>query len=244
LRLSQERNDNASQKVVVINNGVDPRRLQVSERNLRAELEMNLPGSLGPDPRADPGASETEPLIGMVGNFHPVAQKDQLTVCQALPKVFESLPRAQFAFVGGRSEAAPHLFDDCVNFCRARGIAKRVHFLGKRSDIANVIGSLDVFVLSTLREGSPISVIEAMMMGVPTVLSDIPALREASDDGKYAVLFKTGDADDLAIKLIEVLNDRTQRARLSSEAKQWAVSQFSIEAHIANLLSLYESLAS
>jgi len=230
-KLTQERGGSASQKFVVINNGVDPKRLQASERSLREELGLNL------------AADEKELLMGMVGNFHPVAQKDQLTVCRALPKVFAHRPQAQFVFVGGRSEAAPHLFDDCVSFCRANGIAERVHFLGKRADIANVIGSLDLFVLSTLREGSPISVIETMMMGVPAVLSDIAALSEVSNDGRYAVLFKTSDADDLARKLIDILDDRAQRARLSSEAKQWAMSRFSIEAHIANLLSLYRSLA-
>jgi len=178
----------------------------------------------------------------MVGNFKPVAQKDQLTVCKALPQLFVRIPRSRFVFVGARSEAAPQLFDDCIKLCREQNIADRVHFLGKRADIPGVLSSLDLFVLSSLREGAPISVIEAMMAGVPAVLSDIPALREISDDGKYALLFQTGDKDDLAAKLINLANDSPERSRLSSIAKQWALEQFGIETHIANLKKLYASL--
>lgn len=212
--------------VVVIKNGVDPERLQTQGAKLRDEL----------------GLSNNELLLGMVGNFHPVAKKDQLTVCRALPELFASVPRARFVFVGGRSEAAPQLFDDCVNFCREQNLGDRVRFLGKRGDIASVLHSFDVFVLSTLREGSPISVIEAMMMGVPTALSDIDALREISGKGEYSVLFRTGDAVDLAAKLIALLDDAERRLRLAQEARAWANEQFGIERHIVDLLRLYKSL--
>jgi glycosyltransferase involved in cell wall biosynthesis len=210
----------------VVRNGVDPARLATSESTLRDEL------GLAPDAL----------LFGMVGNFTPVAQKDQLTVCRALPRVFANVAPAHFVFVGARSEVAPHLFDECVAFCQEAGIADRVSFLGRRSDIANVLAGLDLFVLSSQREGSPISVIEAMMSAVPALLSDIAPLKEVSDDGEFAVLFRSGDADDLATQLLRLAVDREHRLRLAASARQWALSQFSIEAHIANLLKLYDSL--
>jgi glycosyltransferase involved in cell wall biosynthesis len=225
-RLRDEQGFDTGMNFLVINGGVDPARLQPSGKELRTEL----------------GLTENEILLGMVANFNPVAQKDQLTVCKALPKVFERVPRARFVFVGGRSEAAPWLFDDCVNFCRQKNISDRVHFLGKRSDIADVLSSLDVFVLSTLREGSPIAVIEAMMTGVPTVLSDIAALREISNDGEYAVLFRTGDADNLAARLISLVEDRDHRLRFGDQARGWAMERFGMESHVANLVRLYDSL--
>src|SRR5688572_10555547 len=229
--LLQQLNENqslAGANCILINNGVDPARLRTSGRKLRAELDL-----------ADDGL-----LLGMVGNFQPVAQKDQLTVCRALPQIFACVPRAQFVFAGARSEAAPELFDECVELCRKEGVDDRVHFLGKRSDIADVLSSLDVFVLSSLREGSPISVIEAMMVGVPAVLSDIPALREVSQDGEYGVLFRTGDADDLAAKLLDIINQPGERERLASSGTQWALEQYAIDRHIANLTGLYQSLIS
>ncbi|MEO8433355.1 MAG: glycosyltransferase family 4 protein [Pyrinomonadaceae bacterium] len=218
----------AGENCFLINNGVDPARLQSAGRKLRTEL----------------GLQDDALLLGMVGNFQPVALKDQLTVCRALPDIFARVPQAQFIFAGARSAAAPELFDECVELCRREGIDHRVHFLGKRTDIADVLSSLDVFVLSSLREGSPISVIEAMMAGVPTVLSDIPALREVSNEGEQAVLFRTGDRDDLAAKLAALVNDSEERQRLASNARQWARESFGIDRHIADLVRLYDSLVS
>jgi glycosyltransferase involved in cell wall biosynthesis len=215
-------------RFLVISNGVDPKRLELSDRNLRDEL----------------GITSDSLLIGMVANFSPVARKDQMTVCQALPRIFKALPRTHFVFVGSRSPTAPQLFDDCVRFCRHEGISERTHFLGKRSDVANVLRALDVFVLSSEREGSPISVIEAMMMGIPTVLSDIAALREVSNNAVCAELFRTGDDEDLATKLITLAEKAEYRARLGAQAKQWATENFSIGNHIAKLIGLYGSVTS
>ncbi len=117
-----------------------------------------------------------------------------------------------------------------------------VHFLGKRADIPDVLSSLDAFVLSSRWEGSPIAVMEAMMIGIPVVLSDIGPLKDVSSDGKYAVLFRSGDQQDLASKLIQLVEDAESRSRLAVLARQWAMSTFSIEAHIASLLKLYGSL--
>jgi glycosyltransferase involved in cell wall biosynthesis len=223
--LGKEQGINANLSFVHINNGVDTARLLSTGRTLRTEL----------------GLGEKAMLMGMIANFYPDRRKDQLTVCKALPKLFAHAPAAQFVFVGG-SDGATQLFDECFDFCRQQGISDRVHFLGKRADIPNVLSSLDLFVLSSRWEGSPIAVMEAMMMGIPTVLSDIGPLKEVSHDGEYAELFQRGDADDLATKLVELVHEPTRRASLGAKARRWATKEFGIESHIANLSRLYKSL--
>jgi glycosyltransferase involved in cell wall biosynthesis len=225
--LAKEQGIDENLSFVPINNGVDPARLLSTRRTLRAEL----------------GLTEDATLLGMIANFYADRRKDQLTVCKALPKLFARGPAAQFVFVGS-SAGAQQLVDECVSFCRQQGISDRVHFLGKRADIPDVLSSLDLFVLSSRWEGSPIAVMEAMMMGIPTVLSDIGPLKEVSSNGRYAVLFQSGDADDLASRLIQFVADPESQSRLAAAARQWAMSQFSIERHIANLLKLYRSLVS
>lgn len=210
----------------IINNGVDPGRLISGDKKLRAEL----------------GLSDETILLGMVANFYADHRKDQFTVCKALTGVLERVPGARFVFVGSATESAMYLFNECLRFCQEVGIDDRVHFLGKRADIASVLNSLDVFVLSSLREGSPISAIEAMMMGLPCVLSDIPPLREVSNEGKCALLFRSGDAEDFTSKLVRLVGNSEHRAALGQSAKVWAISQFGIENHIANLIKLYRSL--
>ncbi len=211
----------------VIYNGVDARRLQPTGGDLRAELHL----------------TKRELLLGMVGNFYADGRKDQLTVCRALPAVCAAAPHAHFLFVGASAPTAPQLFDECVNFCRAQGLSDRVHFLGPRADIPDVLHALDLFVFSSRKDSFGIAVVEAMMMGVPAVVSDIGALREVTDDGAYAAIFRTGDAADLARQLIELAHDPVRRAELGGRGQRWATAQFSIAAHIARLRALYSEIA-
>ena len=214
----------------VVYNGVDARRLGTDAEGARAL-------------RSELGLDENGLLLGMVGNFYTDGRKDQLTVCRALPRIFAEVPGAHFIFVGGYTESEPRLYDECVAFCREQRLEDRVHFLGKRADIPAVLGALDLFVLSSRADTFGVAAIEAMVVGVPTVLSDIGPFLEISGNGEYAVHFRTGDADDLARVILELLNDEVERARLCVRGREWAAREFSIEAHIASLLHLYESLS-
>lgn len=224
--LAKEQGIDANLSFVCINNGVDSARLLATRRTLRTEL----------------GLADDATLLGMIANFYSDRRKDQLTVCKALPKLFAREPAAQFVFVGSCAGAGI-LAEECVSYCRQQGISDRVHFLGQRTDIADVLKSLDLFVLSSRWEGSPIAVMEAMMMEVPAVLSDIGPLKEVSSDGRYAVLFRKGDAVDLASKLIQLVGDPNTRTSLAAAAKEWAMRQYSIENHISSLSRLYNSLS-
>ncbi len=211
----------------VIPNSVDEERLRGGDAG-KLRRELNLPGDAL--------------LLGMIGNFSPYAAKDQLTICRALPRVFASAPHAHCIFAGKRFAEAPHLYDDCVNYCREHGILERVHFLGKRADVADVLGALDLFVFSSLRDTFAIAVAEAMMMGVPVVACDIPPLVEVTGGGRYARIFRTGDADDLSKHLVELINDVSLRRELAVSARQWATTQFGIQAHLVRLTELYTKL--
>jgi glycosyltransferase involved in cell wall biosynthesis len=211
----------------VIYNGVDAQRLQPAGGDLRAELKL----------------AGDALLVGMVGNFYADGRKDQLTVCRALPQLFAAARHAHFVFVGAPDPDAPQAYDECVRVCHAQGIAERVHFLGRRADIPDVLRALALFVFSSRADSFGVAVVEALMTGVPAVVSDIGALREVTADGRYAVLFRTGDADNLARHLIELANDPARRAELGAAGRQWATAQFSIAAHIARLSELYGALA-
>ena len=207
----------------VIYNGVDAARLKPTGKSLRAELQV----------------PQDAMLAGMVGNFYADGRKDQLTVCRALPALFAAAPRAHFIFVGDTAAGASAALAECVHFCRAAGIAERVHFLGQRADIADVLAALDLFVFSSRQDSFGVAVVEAMLAGVPCVASDIAPLREVTADGAHAALFHTGDADDLARCLVALANDPARRKELGAQGQQWATEQFGIAPHIARLRELY-----
>jgi glycosyltransferase involved in cell wall biosynthesis len=211
----------------VIHNGVDAKRLQPAGHDLRTELRL----------------STQHLLLGMIGNFYADGRKDQLTVCRALPQLCAAEPAAHFVFVGAHDAAAPEVLDECVRVCREQGIAERVHFLGRRADIPDILRALDLFVFSSRMDSFGVAVVEALLAGVPAVVSDIKALREVTDEGRYAVLFRTGDADDLARRLIELADDEARRKELSARGRAWAGEQFGIAVHIARLRELYSAVA-
>ncbi|HLM00131.1 MAG TPA: glycosyltransferase family 4 protein, partial [Pyrinomonadaceae bacterium] len=192
--------------------------------------------------RAELNLAENELLFGMIANFYRDPRKDHLTLCRALPKVLGEIENARCVFVGRTEAGAEKKFDECVSFCRANRIADRVHFLGAREDIRDVLASLDVFVLSSLHEGLPVAATEAMMAGVPMILSDIEPLLEISGGGKYAEMFQTRNAGDLAEKILKLLKNEALRKDLSRAALRFAAENFSIEAHLRELRKLYESL--
>lgn len=215
-----------SKNFTVIYNGADPERIKPTGKSLRDELQL---------------ADETL-LIGMVGNFYRDPRKDQLTVCRALSEVFARFPNAHCIFAGRVEPGAEDKMADCLNVCIENGIADHVHFLGGRRDVPDILDALDVFVFSSLHEGLPLAVSEAMLAGVPMIVSDIEPLLEASGDGEYAEVFPVGKEVELAAKLISLLSDRSARETLAQRAKQFAIDTFSIDAHLRELVRLYEKL--
>ena len=210
----------------IIYNGADAERLRPSGKSLRAEL----------------GLPDDSLLIGMVGNFYRAERKDQMTLCRALPEVFAEIPNAHCVFAGKIEAGAEDKAADCINFCIANKIIDRVHFLGARADIPDVLAALDVFVFSSLHEGLPVAVSEAMLARVPMIVSDIEPLLEASHGGEYAEVFPVKNAEILSEKILKLLKNAGLRDDLAGRAERFARENFSIEAHLRQLEKLYRSI--
>ncbi len=217
-----------SKNFYLIHNGIDKDRLSPSGHSLKTEL----------------GFSEESILLGMVANFRPDETKDQMTVCRALPTVLKEFDNANFVFVGRVTEGGEENFDDCINFCDQNGIGEKVFFLGGRDDVPDVLNSLDLFVFSSLKEGLPLAVVEAMFAEIPLVVSDIPPLLEATNNGKCAEVFKIKDANELSEKILKLLENKDLRENLAEEAFEYAQQNFSIDAHFRSLKLLYSDLLS
>jgi glycosyltransferase involved in cell wall biosynthesis len=210
----------------VVYNGADRNRIASNRKILREELNLK----------------ETDLLFGMIANFYRDPRKDQMTVCRALPEVFARIQNAHCVFVGKTEAGAEDKYNQCVQFCDENKIADRVHFLGGRNDIPDVLASLDLFVFSSLQEGLPVAVSEAMLARAPMIVSDIEPLMEASGNGQYAEVFQTQNAAELAEKITKLLKDKKLREDLANRAFDFAAENFSIEAHLRELKKLYDSI--
>ena len=210
----------------VIYNGVDEKRLTYQGPDLREELDLD----------------QDTLLFGMVAHFYPGQRKDQMTLCEAFTRVARDMPEAHLILVGRVVAGAEAKYAECLRTVTEAGLASRVHFLGQRSDLAKIVESLDIYVFSSLQEGLPIALMEAMLSHKPTILSDIEPHLEVSCNGEYALTFSTGNADDLALRMTELARDPDKRRMIADRASTFAKRTFSIDAHIANLQHVYASV--
>lgn len=215
-----------SKNFTVIYNGADPERVKPTGKSLKAEL----------------GLDENTLLLGMIGSFYKDPRKDQFTLCKALPEVFARFENAHCVFAGRTEPGAEEKQEQCVSFCRENGIEARVHFLGMRSDVPDILAALDLFIFSSLHEGLPVAVSEAMLAGVSMIVSDIEPLLEATANGEFAEVFPVKNVEVLTEKILKLLDDEGLRKNLAASALKHAEENFSIQAHMRKLKRLYESL--
>lgn len=122
------------------------------------------------------------------------------------------------------------------------GVSRDVTFLGARMDVYDLIATFDIFALSSLHEGVPMVILEAMTLGVPIVASRVGGIPEILEDGKDALLVPAGDAGALA-RGIEMLAVSPARcAALVRAARDRVEARFSITASAASMQEMYRAL--
>ena len=173
----------------------------------------------------------------MVGSF--VGGRSQIVICKALRILKEKGERFHFFFVGRKSVQEPLLYDDCIEYCSKHQLFDCVHFLGNRNDIPAILQHIDGFVYSTRSDTFGIAVVEAIASYLPTIVNDWDVMKEITQDGKLAQLFKTDDSEDCSLKMISLirnLDGYKQQAVLNAMQIRRV---FSIKSHIDSLSKVY-----
>ncbi|MBU6429747.1 MAG: glycosyltransferase family 4 protein [Cyanobacteria bacterium REEB65] len=205
----------------VIPNGVDPENCIVSGKSLEQRRELGL----HPGQRA----------IGLVGRL--TEQKGQHLLIAAAPKILARHPEAVVVLVGDGTQRTR-----LENDARQRGIRDRVVFAGPRRDIPALMAALDVFVLPSLWEGMPISLLEAMAAGKPVVASDVHGSAEVVTDGETGLLVRRGDVAALAEAVCRVLEDTMLAAKLGEAARRKVRDSYHVHSMIDGVGALYDAL--
>jgi glycosyltransferase involved in cell wall biosynthesis len=159
------------------------------------------------------------------------SQKDHATLIEAVPRV----PDARFVLVGEGGERRA-----LESRARALGVSDRVRFLGLRGDIADLLAISDVFVLPSLYEGLPLSILEAMAAGKPVVASSIPGIDEVVVDGETGLLVPPRDPAALAASIRLLLTDSDLRVRLGDAGRERVHGTFSLERMVEGVVAVYQ----
>ena len=122
------------------------------------------------------------------------------------------------------------------------GIAARVHFLGARRDLGDLLSAMDVFVMPSLWEGLPLSMILAMGAAVPVVVTEVAGIPEVVADGRTGWLVPAGNSLALATALVDVFRDRARTASIALAAKEFVLPRFGVDGYTHSVVSLYDRL--
>jgi glycosyltransferase involved in cell wall biosynthesis len=125
----------------------------------------------------------------------------------------------------------------------AAGLSERVRFTGFRSDVADLIAAADVFCLSSIWEGVPLSAQEAILLGVPVVATDVGGMNELITDGVSGRLVPRDDPRTLADALRDVLASPELRSSYSEKARRDLETNFSTDRMLARLTDFYNDAA-
>lgn len=218
----------APEKIVVIRNGLSAAAERAaSDNDGRAQQRAALLRELN----LDEGAK----LIGLVARLQPV--KGHRYFIEAASRIAAVEPNAHFLLVG-EGALRREIEEQAVRL----GVNDRVHLLGDRKDAALVPAGFDVAVLASLSEGLPNAVMEAMAAGAPVVATAVGGTTELIIDGVTGFLAPPADADALARRILDALQNPEWSARMAAQGRQRALSQFGMRRMVESVEQLYDDM--
>jgi len=207
-------------KVEVIYNAVDWSQLQATTARDEMRTSVGIPLDV--------------PLLGIIARL--TEQKAHRVLFDALAGRPE-LANVHLAVVGDG-----HLRRELEQRAGHTGLNGRIHFLGARRDLGNILAAIDVFVMPSLWEGLPLSLVLAMGAGLPVVATRVAGIPEVVQDGVNGVLVSPNDSAELGAALAALIGDDTKMALLGMAAKKFVRPRFGVDRYVASMTALYSRL--
>jgi glycosyltransferase involved in cell wall biosynthesis len=206
-------------RLVVINNGVEVGRYALGRARQRTDL------GLPPEGR----------LIGHVARLDPA--KDQTSLIRAFLLASHAHPDIRLVIVGdGPSRSV------LEELAENLGIRKRIEFLGSRIDVQELLPHFDVFVLSSIHEGLPLALLEAMASARPVIVTAVGEIPRIVQSGLTGVVVPPGSPRAVADALVSLLCRPTDAETLGRAAQAAVTARYSLTSTIRQYEALYRSL--
>ena len=193
-------------------------------------IDLSTYENAGRLPRSTWGLPEDARIVGAVGNLYEV--KGHRVLVEAVARSDRS---DVHLVIAGRGEEEAHL----RRLAADRGIADRVHLLGFRSDVPELLKTFDAYVLPSFSEGQSLALMEAMAARSAIVATRVGGNPEIVREGQEGLLVPAGDPDALAAALGKLLGERELADRLAAAAQQRARDVFGLDAMMAAYRGLY-----
>ena len=182
--------------------------------------------------RRELGIDADAPLVGIVGRLVPIKAPELFL--QAAVKVREALPQAQFLVVGDGERR-----QELGTLAEQLGLKKSVRFLGWRRDLVRVYADLDVVALSSLNEGSPVVLIEALASARPVVATAVGGVPEVVIHDQTGLTVPVSDVSALSDSIVSLLRDRWLAERLGHAGRQHVYPRYDSSRLVDDVRQLY-----
>jgi glycosyltransferase involved in cell wall biosynthesis len=213
---------------------VDPQRMMWIRNAIDSKF-FRRSGKPDAEFRAKLGIPAHATVIGAVGRLN--GEKDYPNLLRAAQILLQKRPDTYFV-IAGKGE----LEQELKTLATELGVTHRVIFMGHFHDVRKVFEMMDLYVLSSTREGLPNTVLEAMAMEVPIVSTDVDGVKEAVADQSEAFLVPPQDSPALAAGLLRMLEDDELRLRLARQARAKVEAEFSFAHRTRTIENLYRQL--
>ena len=191
--------------------------------------------------RRELGIAADAPLIGTVARVAP--QKDYPTLVKAARRVLDQYPDVRFLVAGDYSEPANRAhYEEVRRSLEAHDVSDAFVFTGQREDVLRLLTAVDVFVLSTHKEGLPLVILEAMSCGKPVVATDVDGIPEIVEHDETGLLFAHENDGQLATYILGLLRDRSVAQRLGEAGRQLVRTRFTREQFAAGMNGVYRNV--
>lgn len=207
-------------KVDVIHNAVDWAQLETTTSREAMRASLGLPSEA--------------PVAGIIARL--TEQKGHRVLFDALAQT-PALSGLHVVVVGDGE-----LRDDLRSRADALGLGPRVHFLGARRDLGNLLAAVDVFVMPSFWEGLPLSMVLAMGAGLPVVVTSVAGIPEVVTDGQTGLLVPPGDVTALGAALARLVGDEALGSALGRAARAFVRPRFGIEGYVNAVVGRYDRL--
>ncbi len=206
-------------KIVTIPNGVDAQKFINATTADFSQFDI-------------PPESKT---VIVVGRLDP--QKNPQIILDVAHRLIEEEPHLHFLFVGDGI-----LKEELMNAVVQQNLNTHVHFAGSREDVPALLKGADCFVLSSLWEGMPNALLEAMATGLPVIATRVEGTAELIEDGLNGLLIEPDSVEELILALQSILKDQTASTAMGKMAQQTVVEGFTWDAVLSSHEEIYHSL--
>jgi glycosyltransferase involved in cell wall biosynthesis len=215
-------------KTFSIPNGVDCHRLKAPKDKDFFKIKYGL----APD----------DIVLGMVANLKK--NKNHIFLLKVFRKLRKQNHRLKLLIIGQAFENDPEGSEDEIRrFIIASRLEDDVLLLGARTDIPELLKALDIFCLTSYREGLPISVIEAMASGLPVVGTNVEGIKDVIVHGKNGFLVELNNQEKLAEALQTLIADPVVRLKIGAESRKIASLKYPLEKCVGHYQLLFQNFS-